>query len=131
MGAMTMPRAWMKMEALVEDAAAKGARVLVGGRHYTHERWPRGFFFAPTVVADVTPDMKITQEEVFGPVVVIMKFSTDAEALAIVNGSPYGLGASVFSTNRIRAERLVRGIRSGASPIIRPCTWACQLRHLV
>ena len=124
MGAMTMPRAWMKMEALVEDAAAKGARVLAGGRHYTHERWPRGFFFAPTVVADVTPDMQITQEEVFGPVVVIMKFSTDAEALAIVNSSPYGLGASVFSTNRSRAERLVRGIRSGTCACPAPRTYA-------
>jgi acyl-CoA reductase-like NAD-dependent aldehyde dehydrogenase len=113
-GALTMPRAWVKMEALVADAVAHGARLLAGGQRNTVAGWPHGFYFAPTVLADVTPAMRIAQEEVFGPIVVIMRFSTDAEALSLVNACAYGLGASVFSTNADRAERLVRGIRSGA-----------------
>jgi len=112
-GAMTMPNAWVKLEDLVKDAVAKGARLLAGGKRLEHPTWTHGFYFAPTVLADVTPDMKIAQEEVFGPVVVIMRFTTDEEALHIVNSAPYGLGASVFSSNAERAERLVRGIRSG------------------
>ena len=113
---MTMPAALARMEALVRDAVSKGARLLVGGQRHVHSKWPNGYYFAPTVLADVTPAMAIAQEEVFGPVVVIMRFATDAEALEIVNACPYGLGASVFCGNRTRAERLVRGIRSGTGP---------------
>jgi len=112
-GAMTMPNAWVKLEDLVKDAVAKGARLLAGGKRLEHPTWTHGFYFAPTVLVDVTTDMKIAQEEVFGPVVVIMRFTTDEEALRIVNCAPYGLGASVFSSNAERAERLVSGIRSG------------------
>jgi acyl-CoA reductase-like NAD-dependent aldehyde dehydrogenase len=98
------------VESHVEDATSRGARVLAGGK-----RLPElGVnFYAPTVLADVTHDMRITQEETFGPVLPIMAFDNDDEAVRLANDSEYGLAASVWTRDSQRGERLARRIHAG------------------
>jgi acyl-CoA reductase-like NAD-dependent aldehyde dehydrogenase len=95
----------------VEDAKARGARVLAGGT-----RLPElGLnFYAPTVLADVKQEMRIMQEETFGPVLPVMAFDDDDEAVRLANDSAYGLAASVWTHDRKRGARLARRIHSGA-----------------
>ena len=90
------------VEAHVEDAKARGARVLAGGM-----RLPElGVnFYAPTVLADVTHDMRIMREETFGPVLPMMACIDDDEAVRLANDSEYGLAASVWTRDRKRGER--------------------------
>jgi acyl-CoA reductase-like NAD-dependent aldehyde dehydrogenase len=94
----------------VDDARAKGARVLAGGR-------PRPdlgpFFYEPTVLAEVTPDMICHASETFGPVVALYPFRTDDEAVALANQTEYGLNASVLGRDVARASRLAAGVRAG------------------
>jgi acyl-CoA reductase-like NAD-dependent aldehyde dehydrogenase len=98
------------VEAQVEDAVARGARVVTGG-----SRFPEAGvnFYHPTVLADVTHEMQIMREETFGPVLPVMKFDSDDEALRLANDSEYGLAASIFTRDRARGERLARRIQVG------------------
>jgi len=98
------------VEQQVEDAIGLGARVLTGGT-----RLPElGLnFHAPTVLADVTHAMRIMREETFGPVLPIMAFDTDGEAIQLANDSEYGLAASVWTRDRARGEALARRIAAG------------------
>jgi succinate-semialdehyde dehydrogenase/glutarate-semialdehyde dehydrogenase len=98
------------VEAHLEDAKARGARVLVGG-HRLKELGPN--FLAPTVLADVTHGMAVMREETFGPVLPIMAFGNDDEAIRLANDSEYGLGASVWTRNRARGEAVARRIHAG------------------
>ncbi len=94
----------------VEDAKASGARVLTGGTRLP-ELGPN--FYAPTVLADVTHEMKVMREETFGPVLPIMLFDTEDEAIALANDSEYGLAASVWTRDRSRGEAIARRIDTG------------------
>jgi len=98
------------VEAHVEDARLHGARVLAGGVRRT-DLGPN--FFAPTVLADVTHEMRIMREETFGPVLPIMPFDTDDEAVHLANDSDFGLAASVWTRDRARGEGLARRIHAG------------------
>ncbi|MCR6482820.1 NAD-dependent succinate-semialdehyde dehydrogenase [Amycolatopsis sp. OK19-0408] len=97
-----------KVEAQVADALGKGARVVVGGT-----RWEpadpalRGHFFQPTVLADVTPEMRISREETFGPVLAVAAFEDDDEAIALANATEYGLAAYVFGADLRRVWRVL------------------------
>jgi acyl-CoA reductase-like NAD-dependent aldehyde dehydrogenase len=93
----------------LERAAAATATVVTGGGTVGD----RGFFVAPTVVADVTQDAEIVQREVFGPVVTVQRFSSDDEAIAMANGVRYGLAASVFSRDVGRAMSAARKLAFG------------------
>ena len=73
----------------------------------------KGFFVQPTVFSDVTPDMTIAKEEIFGPVLVLMPYDTEEEAIEIANGTPYGLAGAVWSADADRAERVARQLRTG------------------
>jgi len=95
----------------VQDALIHGARVLAGG-HALPELGPN--FFAPTVLADVTHEMRIMREETFGPVLPVMAFEREEEAIQLANDSDYGLGASVWTRDRRRGERVARQIQAGA-----------------
>ena len=91
------------------DAVKKGGTVF-----YSQGPLPEtGFFFRPAVVVHVTPDMRIVREEVFGPIAPILVAGSDEEAAVLANSTPYGLGASIWSWNTARAERLSRKIRAG------------------
>src|SRR6266568_1000525 len=109
-GPMIEERQVRIVESHVEDAKAHGARVLAGGI-----RLPElGVnFYAPTVLADVTQDMRIMQEETFGPVLPMMACDDDDEAVRLANDSEYGLAASVWTRDRKRGERLARRIHAG------------------
>ena len=113
-GAMTMPRQLDILDALVADAVGKGARVLVGGKRNTGLK---GQFFEPTVLVDVDHSMRITQEEQFGPIMVVVRVKNEDDALAKAADCPYGLGSSVFTRDRARAERMARKIRAGMTVV--------------
>ena len=74
---------------------------------------PDGFYFEPTVFTDVRPDMRIAQEEIFGPVLSVLGYRTYDEAIEIANGTPYGLAASVYTDDVDLAERTARRLRAG------------------
>ncbi|WP_046509097.1 aldehyde dehydrogenase family protein [Streptomyces odonnellii] len=99
-----------RVEAYVEGARQEGARVTVGGER--PELKP-GFYVTPTVLADVTQDMTVAQEEVFGPVVVVIPFDEEDEAVRIATGTPYGPYDYVFSGDTARAWHLAARLRSG------------------
>lgn len=107
---LTRPAQVPVLAAQVADAKAKGARVLLGGKP-TRDR--RGF--EPTVLVDVNHRMAIMREESFGPVIGIMRVRDDAEAVALMNDSPYGLTAGVYCREPRRAEAILRQVRSGSS----------------
>jgi succinate-semialdehyde dehydrogenase/glutarate-semialdehyde dehydrogenase len=110
LGAVTFARQIDNAERLVEDARQKGARVLTGGR-----RVPRaGQFYEPTVLADCTHQMLVMQEEIFGPVVPIMRVENEAQALDLANGSHLGLAAYVFSRDRRHALAYAQQVSAGA-----------------
>jgi succinate-semialdehyde dehydrogenase/glutarate-semialdehyde dehydrogenase len=98
------------VESQVEDARAGGARVLTGGVRLA-ELGPN--FYAPTVLADVTHDMRIMREETFGPVLPVMAFDNEEEAVRRANDSDYGLAASVWTRDRVRGEALAQRIDAG------------------
>jgi succinate-semialdehyde dehydrogenase/glutarate-semialdehyde dehydrogenase len=109
-GPMIHERQLEIVEAHVEDAKAHGARILAGGTRFPE--LGRNFFH-PTVLADVTHDMRIMREETFGPVLPVMAFDTDDAAVSLANDSEYGLAASVWTRDRQRGERLARRIQAG------------------
>ncbi len=98
-----------KVADLVSDAAGRGARVLVGGEPLDG----RGYFFAPTVLADVQPGTRLLQEEIFGPVAPVASFATDEQALRAANGTDYGLVAYVYTRDLTRALTVCEGLESG------------------
>jgi acyl-CoA reductase-like NAD-dependent aldehyde dehydrogenase len=99
------------IEQHIEDARARGARVVAGGDRIK----PLGpNFFAPTVLANVSREMRVMREETFGPVLPIMAFDSDSEAVRLANDTAYGLSASVWTSDRVRGERIARQIKAGA-----------------
>jgi aldehyde dehydrogenase (NAD+) len=94
---------------MVSQAEREGARVATGGRRMNRP----GYFLEPTVLTDVSPDMTIASDEVFGPVLSVLKARDEREALEIANGTPYGLVAGVFTANVDRAMRASRQLRAG------------------
>jgi succinate-semialdehyde dehydrogenase/glutarate-semialdehyde dehydrogenase len=111
-GPMIHERQVRVVEAHIEDARQRGARVLTGGARLKL-RGLAPTFFAPTVLAGVDHTMRIMREETFGPVLPVMPFADDAEAVRLANDSDYGLAASVWTRNRARGERLARQINVG------------------
>lgn len=109
-GPMIFEKQLKIVESHVEDAKARGARVLAGGA-----RLPQlgQNFYAPTVLADVTHEMRIMREETFGPVLPIMAFDDDDEAVRLANDSEYGLAASVWTRDSRRGEQVARRIHAG------------------
>ena len=109
-GPMIHERQLQIVESHVDDAVARGARVLAGG-----SRFPElgKNFYQPTVLADVTHEMRIMREETFGPVLPVMAFDSDEEAVRLANDTEFGLAASVWTRNRERGERLARCIQAG------------------
>ncbi len=109
-GPLIYERQLRNVESHIEDARARGARVLTGGSRLP-QLGPN--FFAPTVLADVTHDMHIMREETFGPVLPVMPFDNDDEAIRLANDSDYGLAASIWTRDRAWGESLARRIHAG------------------
>jgi aldehyde dehydrogenase (NAD+) len=104
----------------VEIALAEGAKLLAGGHAITGGAFAHGTFFEPTVFAGVTPEMRISREEVFGPVVAIMEFSTFEEAVSIANSIDYGLSTALYTRNVNRAFAAMRDLEAGITYINAP-----------
>ena len=98
-----------KIEEMVNDAIAKGAEVLTGGKRFGG----KGYFYSPTVITKISPKMQIAYEETFGPVAPITVVEDEAEAIRLANDSKFGLGASIWTRDLEKAERLSRLVESG------------------
>ena len=103
---------WSKIQGLIQKGIDEGARLVAGGVGRP-EGLNRGFYVKPTVFADVTNDMTIAREEIFGPVLSIMKFDTEEQAVQIATDTPYGLTNYVQTQDGARANRMARLLRSG------------------
>jgi len=112
-GPMINARAVEKIERHIKNAIEHGARVIVGGVrvHNTVANGPN--YFAPTVIVDATPDMACACEETFGPVVPVMKFSTEAEVIALANATPFGLASYFYSQDPARIWRVAEALECG------------------
>ena len=93
----------------IAKAVAEGARLVFGGRQLDRA----GFYLEPTVFADVTDDMTIAREEIFGPVMSVLDFASEEEVMARANATEFGLAAGVFTRDLSRAHRVVRGFEAG------------------
>ncbi|MGJ8587518.1 MAG: aldehyde dehydrogenase family protein [Yoonia sp.] len=103
---------WTKIQEMIEVGMNEGARLVAGGPGLP-EGMNRGFYVRPTVFADVTNDMRIAQEEIFGPVLSIIPFEDEADAVRIANDTPYGLTNYVQSQDGAKRNRMARALRSG------------------
>lgn len=113
MGALVSEDHLEKVLKYIEIGKAEGARLACGGNRITKDSLDKGFFVEPTVFADVTPDMRIVQEEIFGPVVVIQKFKDEKEAVELANYTDYGLAGGVFTRDGAKALRVIKKLRAG------------------
>jgi succinate-semialdehyde dehydrogenase / glutarate-semialdehyde dehydrogenase len=109
LGPLSSRRAADRLAGQVADAVAKGARVVAGAGRIAGA----GAFFAPTVLTDVTPDMRAYREELFGPVAVVYRVKDDDEAVAVANSSPYGLGGQVYCSDVERAREVADRLETG------------------
>ncbi len=106
-----------KVAGMVEEAKRAGGTVLTGGAPVPHGQLPErcrgGYFYPPTVIAGLDASCRAVREEIFGPVVTVQKFRDEAEAIALANGTEYGLAASVFTQDVSRAHRVAAAVQSG------------------
>lgn len=100
-----------KVLAYIQSGKEQGARVVTGGSAWAHSNG--GYFVTPTVLADVKQDMKVVQEEIFGPVIVVSSFKTEEEALAMANDTTYGLAAAVFTNDARQMTRMSNALNAG------------------
>ncbi len=101
------------VERYVQIGRDEGAELVTGGERAEVPNFPGGFYYHPTIFAGVKNKMRVAQEEIFGPVVCVIKYDSDDEAIAIANDSAYGLAGGVFSSNTARAQRIAHGVRTG------------------
>ncbi|UAL11436.1 NAD-dependent succinate-semialdehyde dehydrogenase [Caulobacter segnis] len=108
-GPLINDKAIIKVEALVREAVAGGAKVVTGGDRHDLG----GLFYQPTVLSDATPDMRLFQEEIFGPVAPVVKFHTEEQAIELANATPFGLAAYFYSRDVGRCWRVAEAIEAG------------------
>ncbi len=101
------------IDGYVKSAVEEGATILTGGKVAAVEGFENGFWYEPTIITDVTQSMKVVREEIFGPVVVVMPFSDEKEAIRLANDSEFGLGSAVWSKDGARATRVANQIQAG------------------
>jgi acyl-CoA reductase-like NAD-dependent aldehyde dehydrogenase len=113
MGPVNSARHRERIMALIDSARREGARLVTGGGRPVGEGFAKGYWIEPTLFADVTPAMRIAREEAFGPVVCAQRFTSEEEAIAIANGTDFGLTAAVWTRDLPRALRMVRAVQAG------------------
>ncbi|PAV29623.1 aldehyde dehydrogenase [Virgibacillus profundi] len=113
MGAIVSEKHMESILEYIRIGKEEGARLAFGGNRIVQDGMEKGFFIEPTVFADVTSDMRIVKEEIFGPVVVIQKFKDEAEAIKLANDTEFGLAGAVFSSDQNKAMRVIKKVRAG------------------
>jgi betaine-aldehyde dehydrogenase len=113
MGPLVSEEHMKKVLKYIEIGKQEGAQLVCGGNRITSSELEKGFFVEPTVFSNVTSNMKIVQEEIFGPVVVIQTFKDEKEAIQLANDTEYGLAGSVFTNDGAKALRVIKKLRAG------------------
>lgn len=113
MGAIVSEKHMESILDYIQIGQNEGAHLALGGKRMETDGLEKGFFIEPTVFTDVTSDMRIVQEEIFGPVVVIQKFTDENDAIQKANDTEYGLAGAVFSNDPAKAMRVIKKVRSG------------------
>jgi len=119
-GPLINQQALDKVEAYIAIGKDEGARLDFGGQRATADGLHDGFFFEPTLFTDVTPEMRIHQEEIFGPVLSVVRISSFEEALEVANNTPYGLSSSIYTENVARAFQAMHELEAGITYINGP-----------
>ena len=114
MGPMTSEAHFNKVLSYIGSGIEEGARVVCGGGQAQVEGCEGGFFVQPTVLADMNNQMKAAREEIFGPVLAVIKFSTEEEAIALANDTDYGLSAGVWTSDLVKAQEIATELNAGS-----------------
>lgn len=120
MGPLINEAAREKVHGYVQIGKEEGARLLTGGTVSEEGKWRQGYFYRPTLFDRVTPDMRIAQEEIFGPVLSVIEVQSFEQAIEVLNGTPYGLSSSIYTRDVGRAFRALRDIEAGITYINGP-----------
>jgi succinate-semialdehyde dehydrogenase/glutarate-semialdehyde dehydrogenase len=102
-----------KVKEHIEDARKKGAKILCGGKKPEGEKFARGLFFEPTIIADANHDMLVMKEETFGPAVGVMPYDALSDSVRLANDTPYGLAAIIYTKSLLTAEKAARKLQAG------------------
>ncbi|KAI1115214.1 Aldehyde/histidinol dehydrogenase [Nemania sp. NC0429] len=113
LGPVISPQSKERIESLIASAEKEGATILLDGRGFKPSKYPNGNWIAPTIITNVTPDMKCYKEEIFGPVLVCLNVNTLDEAIELINKNEYGNGTAIFTRSGPTAETFRRNIEAG------------------
>jgi malonate-semialdehyde dehydrogenase (acetylating)/methylmalonate-semialdehyde dehydrogenase len=113
LGPVISPQSRQRILELIDSAEKEGARILLDGRRYAPAKYPNGNWVGATIIDNVTPSMRCYQEEIFGPVLVVLSADTLDEAIQLVNSNPYGNGTAIFTCSGAIAETFRRNIEAG------------------
>ncbi|MEN0049291.1 MAG: aldehyde dehydrogenase family protein, partial [Bacteroidota bacterium] len=112
-GAIVSKVHYEKILSYIKLAKEEGGTILTGGHAVFPKGYEKGWYIAPTIIEGLSPNCRTNQEEIFGPVVTIMPFETEAEVLQYANGTHYGLSCTIWTENISRANRLAKNIQAG------------------
>ncbi|HBC45282.1 TPA: succinate-semialdehyde dehydrogenase (NADP(+)), partial [Candidatus Collierbacteria bacterium] len=116
-GPLVFPEQVTKLEEVIADAVSRRAKIVIGGKRLTGKEYAKGNYFEPTILTNITPDMRVMSEEVFGPVLPVVSFETEDQVVEMANNTEYGLTSEVYTTDLKKGERIAKRLDSGVVAI--------------